>query len=371
MSAELKQNEIALNVEKYILGMADDFNSTLHDSAMITFERECKFAKQQIMKSDYILGMARSNPQSLHNAIMNVAAIGISLNPANAHAYLVPRDGAIMLDVSYRGLCKLATDTGVIKWVQAKMVYAKDTYKNNGLILPPDHKFDDFSDDRGDFKGVYCVVKTNEGDFITNTMKAADIYKIRDTSKAYIKAVSKNKTNSVWHEWFDQMAIKTVIKRASKLWPVSDGTTGHVPLFEAVDMLNKQDGGSEITIPEPPPPAYTEVQFEQLATAIKKDIPYTVYSLSKLDSSVWIALHRAYVNTAPRGEKGHYREVINQAVEDGRIIVESTAKELENRMGADDQPGAVELLEGIDMEHLQPLLPHEVILWIDQIQEAA
>src|SRR5574341_447621 len=54
-----------------------------------TFEREAQFAIQCITASDYTLKIALENRQSVVNAVTNIAAIGISLNPAKKQAYLV------------------------------------------------------------------------------------------------------------------------------------------------------------------------------------------------------------------------------------------------------------------------------------------
>src|SRR5687767_1435020 len=74
----------------------------------VNFEREAEFAIQAISKSDYALRIATSARQSVIDAVKNVAAIGISLNPAKKQAYLVPRDGRINLDISYMGLLDIA-----------------------------------------------------------------------------------------------------------------------------------------------------------------------------------------------------------------------------------------------------------------------
>ena len=62
---------------------------------ILDFTQECLFARQQLLKNNFTLDTAAKNPNSLQAAILNVAAIGVSLNPALSHAYLVPRDGAI------------------------------------------------------------------------------------------------------------------------------------------------------------------------------------------------------------------------------------------------------------------------------------
>jgi len=88
----------------------------------LKFESECLFARQQVTAKSSTMQAAQKAPESLKSAILNVAAVGISLNPATAHAYLVPRDNRICLDIAYRGLVKLATDSGAIEWAKAVLV---------------------------------------------------------------------------------------------------------------------------------------------------------------------------------------------------------------------------------------------------------
>ena len=80
----------------------------------INVSAEQNYAIQQLYKNDMAAKTAQSNPVSVQNAILNLSSIGISLNPALKHAYLVPRDGAICLDVSYMGLMHLAQEIGSI-----------------------------------------------------------------------------------------------------------------------------------------------------------------------------------------------------------------------------------------------------------------
>ena len=85
-----------------IFGLEHQFNSVLSKKEMI-FKREAEFAIQAISKSDYAIGIAMENKQSVIDAVINIAAIGLSLNPALREAYLVPRNPSIVLDISYRG----------------------------------------------------------------------------------------------------------------------------------------------------------------------------------------------------------------------------------------------------------------------------
>ena len=175
----------------------------------ISWEKEKQFAIQAFQGNKFLFETASKNQASLQNAIINVASIGISLNPAHKHAYLVPRDGKVCLDISYMGLMHLAMSTGSILWGQCKLVHASDTYENQGLDKAPMHSYSPFGD-RGDVVGAYCTVKTCHGDYLTDEMPLDDIVKIQNSSRA---------KNGPWKTHWNEMARKTVVKRASKYWP--------------------------------------------------------------------------------------------------------------------------------------------------------
>lgn len=188
--------------------------------ANVNFEREAGFALQILNGNSYLAGIAMSNQNSLIAAVNNVAAIGISLNPASKLAYLVPRKGTVCLDISYMGLLHLAQITGAIEWGQAAIVRANDVFELNGVDKQPTHKYRPFDDviQRGEVVGCYIVVKTDSGDFLTSTMTAAQVNGIRDRSEAY-KAFITKKTACPWTTDYEEMAKKTVVKQAAKYWP--------------------------------------------------------------------------------------------------------------------------------------------------------
>lgn len=201
------------------------------------YDVEAIFAMQALMKTDFAMQTANKNPQSVKLAMINVASTGLTLNPANGYAYLVPRDGQIVLDISYKGLIKIATDTGSVEWVRADLVHEADEFTYNGPAAMPSHKANPFKE-RGQPIGVYCIAKTHGGDVLTEVMDMAELEKIRGKSLAYVK-----KKSGPWVEWFDQMAKKAIIKRASKTWPY---TEKHGRLAEAIEMANEAEGGYDL-----------------------------------------------------------------------------------------------------------------------------
>lgn len=225
-------------VSSDIYNSKDAFCSALTDKS-ISFEQEAGFALQALSNNDYSMKIATQNRQSVVNAVTNIAAIGISLNPAKKQAYLVPRDGKICLDISYMGLMDLAMATGSIRWAQAALVYANDTFALNGMDKPPTHSFNPFSKDRGAIVGVYVIVKTLDGDYLTHPMAIEDVFAIRDRSQGW-----KSGKSTPWRTDEGEMIKKTCVKQAYKYWPKTDR------LEEAIHHLNIEGEGLESLAPK-------------------------------------------------------------------------------------------------------------------------
>lgn len=222
-----------------INAIKDDFMTLLSDRS-IKFEQEAGFAVQILGANDFALSIATQNRASVINAVKNIAAIGISLNPAKKQAYLVPRrvgqQQAICLDISYMGLMDLAMSTGSIKWAQAELVRANDAFSRGRFDEPPIHTFNPFSKDRGDIIGVYVVVKTADGDYLTHTMEIGEVYDIRDRSEAWKSYQAKKIKSCPWVTDAGEMIKKTCVKQAYKYWPKTER------LETAIHHLNT-DGG--------------------------------------------------------------------------------------------------------------------------------
>ena len=216
--------------ENLVASVQQEFMELAQGHNAVQWKAEQNYAIQQLYKSSFATGIAQKNPVSVQNAVRNIAAIGLTLNPALKYAYLVPRDGAICLDISYMGLMHLAQDTGSIRWSQCKIVHENDTYTSKGTAVEPEHVYQAFGD-RGPIVGAYCTVKTADGDYLTHEMPIADIYAIRDRSMAWKKGKS-----GPWATDEKEMIKKTVVKQASKYWPKVER------MQTAIEMVNTESG---------------------------------------------------------------------------------------------------------------------------------
>jgi len=216
------------------------------DGALVNYERESLFAMQHLIKSDYAMKVAEGNPKSVILAMANVAATGLTLNPAYGLAYLVPRDGAIKLDISYKGLLQIATDSGSIMWGRADVVREADEFEYCGPAAAPIHKAKAFATDRGHIVGAYVIAKTHTGDILCGIMTREELDTVRSKSDAWIRGATGKK--GPWETFPEEMCKKAVIKRDQKTWPRTDQ---HKRLADAVEIANDAEGGYvfENTIP--------------------------------------------------------------------------------------------------------------------------
>lgn len=221
--------------ETAIVEAKDRFNSL--SGGHVNYGDEEIFAMQMLTKNDYVFKVANQNPGSVQLAMINVASTGLTLNPAMGYAYLVPRDGQIVLDISYKGLIKIATDAGSVMWARAECVHERDAFTYHGPAAMPEIRTDPFRD-RGEIIGAYCIAKTVDGDILTEVMDLEAIHTIRSKSSAWVRGSQGKK--GPWEDFFAEMCRKSVIKRARKTWPYTERDDR---MAKAVEIANQAEGG--------------------------------------------------------------------------------------------------------------------------------
>lgn len=191
----------------------------------VVFKQEMLYAAQAMMNNDYLCSVALNNPLSLRNAFSQVAACGLTLNPARGLCYLVPRDGQVVCDVSYKGMIKTAVNDGAIRDCIVELVYSKDNFVYKGKRHSPVHEFDPFDskDQRGEFRGVYVEVTLPDGRVHVEAVTSDEINKARDASDLW-----KRKKKGPWLDYEDAMRKKSGIKIAKKYWPQVGEKLDHV-----------------------------------------------------------------------------------------------------------------------------------------------
>lgn len=335
----------------------------------IRYEAERGFAMQLLMANPNLMKVAENNHASLAQAITNVAAIGLSLNPAKKEAYLLSRNAKvkdnngkdvwinkIVLEPSYMGLCKISTDSGVIEWVQANAAYANDMeFTDNGPGLRVTHKYDAFAktEDRGELVGVYCTAKTTRGDYLIEIMRIDEIKDIMERSESVKYFRKNNYGQSPWFTDFMQQAYKTVIRRAYKLWPKSDGSDR----ADIAVQLSNENEGFEPIVSSPEVSTFTADQKNYFDQLIEKGNALGMYvfaqSFNLTDgsgdgASIWISLMHSF----ERGKKGKYGEIVRNLRETGDGIFTDYLSEIEASLGNADET-VEQLIEELDNDTIK------------------
>ncbi len=198
----------------------------------LAFNKELEFAIQIFEKNDYL---AKMNPQSIKNCLVNIALSGLTLNPVMKFAYLVPRKGVCCVDPSYQGLCKIITDTGSVNDINARVVYANEPFNiqlgSGGFV---DHTIFKGPGDKGKPIGAWSKAVLHNGSEHIDWMYWEQIMAV----KARSEGVKAGK-GSPWDTDEDEMAKKTVVKRHWKYLPKSERA---VLAANAIDLENQANG---------------------------------------------------------------------------------------------------------------------------------
>lgn len=233
-----------------------DFERRITAASPVQYAQEAHFALQQLAANSYLLGIAQNNPDSLRAALLNVAATGLSLNPVKKQAYLIPRNKAVVLDISYMGILHVAQMSGAIEWGQARIVRAGHTFRLTGINQAPVHEYNPFENDdaAGAIVGAYAVVKLPSGDFLTHCLNMDALLRIRSRSESF-----KSGKNSPWLTDPEPMMKKSAVRGLAPYMPYREAMAQAMTV--AVEAEQEQ-GGEQ---PERPPalPEYTDAQMAE------------------------------------------------------------------------------------------------------------
>lgn len=317
------------------------------------FESEQGFAMALLRGNNYMMQAAISCPSSLAQAMASVADIGLSLNPAKKEAYLITRNiksengwqTRIFLEPSYMGLVNIATNTGSIEWVQARCVYAEDTFIDNGVGEKPTHTYEAFKKDRGEFVGVYCVAKAGD-DFLTTVMDVDDVHSIRDRSEAW-----KRNQSGPWKTDFEEMAKKAVIRNAFKTWPKTDK---FARIEEAVHISNENEGFEPI-LTSPELGKYNSDQKALFDQYIVQRDSISMFALQKtLEESTFTNLYHSF----EKGQKGKYQKIVGELLVEGSAKILDCATAIKDGIESGDEFAVIEIAEGMAADAMELIKTH-------------
>lgn len=162
------------------------------------------------------------DPLMVYREVSKAAGLGLLLDPQLGEAYIIigyngkTQRKEPQLRIGYKGMCKLARQTGSVSTIYAHEVCAADKIEchmgtEKRLVHTPK-----LFTDRGLVVGFYAVINFKDGSFDFEPMSVGQTQAIRDRSDAW-KAFKANKIKSTpWSTDEDEMAKKTVLRRLLK-----------------------------------------------------------------------------------------------------------------------------------------------------------
>lgn len=183
---------------------------------------------------------------SFLGAMMTSAQLGLEPNTPIGLAYLIPYNNKkkdksgrwttvpeCQFQLGYKGLLELCRRSGQVTRIQARVVYEKDEFRYQyGLHEDIVHN-PCMDQDRGKPTHFYAIYHTRDGgrDFAVMTLK-----EVQEHAKKYSSSY-RNGYSSPWTDNFEQMALKTVLKRALKYAPISTELVGGISTDESIKSL--------------------------------------------------------------------------------------------------------------------------------------
>jgi recombination protein RecT len=159
--------------------------------------------------------LSKCDQTSFFNAMLTLSQLGLEPDGRNAH--LIPFENRkaniveCQLIIDYKGFVQLIMQTGLVSRIHADVVRENDEFDYDRGILKS-HK-PNFRKERGKVFAVYCIIAMKDGTEKCEVMSRDDVEAIRKRSRSG--------SNGPWVTDWDEMAKKTVFRRASKWVPIS------------------------------------------------------------------------------------------------------------------------------------------------------
>jgi len=155
--------------------------------------------------------------QSLLGALMISAQLGLEPNTTLAEAHIIPYGNKAQFQIGYRGLIKLAWNSGLIASIDYDKICENDTYEYSKGDSGTLKHIPLLTGDRGKTIAYYAFALMKTGAKAVHLMTLKEV---QDHGKRFSKAY--NARTSPWKTDFDAMAYKTVlIQLADKKLPKS------------------------------------------------------------------------------------------------------------------------------------------------------
>lgn len=172
-------------------------------------DRAGYFAMALVQVVDGNEQLQNAEPQSIFNAGIASAILGLPIEKNLGFSYIVPYGSKAQFQIGYKGFIQLALRTGQYKLINSTAIKEGEIKLKNRLTGEIDFNFIEDDDLRDTLKtiGYASYIEFNNG--FRNTLYMS-MKQIQAHAQKYSKSFGYK--NSVWTTNFEAMALKTVLK---------------------------------------------------------------------------------------------------------------------------------------------------------------
>lgn len=205
-------------------------------------------------------------PATLVTACKTLALMGCE--PDGIHGYLVPfknkKAGITTVTPipSARGLMRMARLCGNVRGITLGTVYEEDEFEWGVSFGSFNVSHKSAWNHSGEPLGYYVIWKDEHGNTLGERMSREEVEKIRDRSNAW-KAYKQFGKECPWNTDPEQMALKTVIKRAAKRWDFP------IEAVQAMAEADEAEFGNSMRNVTPEKPAIVAPSFLTAPAALE------------------------------------------------------------------------------------------------------
>jgi len=241
LKALLESERFSRALIKILPTFSDDADPKAHVTRLVT-QAALAFADSTTLYN--------CTQMSVFLSMIALAETGLSLSKQSGESYLVPfkdnKQGITTCTFmpGYRGILKLAYQTGAVKCIRGKAVYQGESFQYEEGLTPALCHTPDLDMDRsdGNIIYVYTVIDLIAGGTMVTVMNRGEVETIRQG------ASSRN--SPAWKYHWGEMGIKTCLKRGIKLLPQSTSNKAVGILERAIELDNRAAGFVEAEVME-------------------------------------------------------------------------------------------------------------------------
>jgi recombination protein RecT len=171
----------------------------------------------------------RCTGESIIMAVLKACELDLEPDGAMHDGYLIAYKDQCQFQPSYRGLVKLARRSGEYRVIDARPVHSRDTFDVQFDPHPKLRHIPCLAEDRGTVTHAYAYATLNNGAEVLRVVNRAEIEAARRQSKA--------PNSLMWTQFYEEAAMKTVLKKFTKAQPCS------VEMARAIEIDDEIEGG--------------------------------------------------------------------------------------------------------------------------------